>query len=102
MAFRVELSAAAERDADGILEWLATQHSGRAGINWYIALQDAIASLSEMPSRCPLAPENGRVPFELRQLLYGRRPHVYRIMFTIRGETVHILRIRHARRRRLI
>ena len=101
MAFRVELSAAAERDADGILEWLANQHSGRAGVNWYLALEDAIASLAEMPNRCSLAPENSRVRFEMRQLLYGRRPHVYRIMFTIRGETVHVLRIRHARRRRL-
>jgi hypothetical protein len=35
-----------------------------------------------MPKRCPLAPENASVPFEMRQLLYGRKPHFYRILFT--------------------
>jgi hypothetical protein len=37
----------------------------------------------------------------VRQLLYGRNPHVYRILFTIEAETVKILHIRHGRRRPL-
>ena len=37
----------------------------------------------------------------MRQLLYGRKPHVYRILFTIEGDAVYVLRIRHGRRRRL-
>jgi hypothetical protein len=36
---------------------------------------------------------------EVRQLLYGRRPHTYRILFTIEGDVVQVLHIRHARRR---
>jgi hypothetical protein len=52
-------------------------------MRWFAALQDAIASLAELPSRCPLAPENAAFPFEVRHLLYGRKPHVYRILFTI-------------------
>lgn len=59
---------------------------------------DAIASLATSPSRCPLAPENADSPFEVRHLLYGRRPHVYRILFTIGGNTVTVLHIRHGRR----
>lgn len=102
MAFRVELSASAERDSDEILTWLAKRHAGRTGINWYLGLQDALESLASMPFRCALAPENDGVPFELRQLLYGRRPHTYRILFTIEGEVVRVLRIRHARRSRLL
>jgi plasmid stabilization system protein ParE len=102
MAFRVELSAAAERDSDEILTWLAERHEGRTGINWYLGLQDALASLAHMPARCALAPEDDRVPFEMRQLLYGRRPHVYRLLFTIERDVVRVLRIRHARRSRLI
>jgi hypothetical protein len=40
-----------------------------------------------------------RFPFEVRQLLYGRKPHAYRILFTITANTVVILHIRHARQR---
>jgi plasmid stabilization system protein ParE len=101
MAFRVETSAQAESDANSILEWLLSEHAGETGIRWFLALDDAIASLARFPERCPLAPEAGRFPFEVRQLLYGRKPHMYRILFTIDGETVKILHIRHGRRERL-
>jgi hypothetical protein len=40
-------------------------------------------------------------PFEVRHLLYGRRPHVYRILFTIEDLTVYVLHIRHGRRQPL-
>jgi plasmid stabilization system protein ParE len=101
MAFRVETSAQAESDAGAILEWLLTQHAGEAGIRWFIALDDAIASLATFPERFPIAPENVSFPFEVRQLLYGRKPHVYRILFTIDGDTVNVLHIRHGRRKPL-
>ncbi|MGO4883492.1 MAG: type II toxin-antitoxin system RelE/ParE family toxin [Bryobacteraceae bacterium] len=64
-------------------------------------LEDAISSLAEFPRRCPLAPENTSFPFEVRHLLYGSKPHVYRILFTIQGNTVRVLHIRHGRRQRL-
>jgi plasmid stabilization system protein ParE len=101
MAFRVETSAQAESDANAILEWLLSEHAGETGIRWFLALDDAIASLAAFPERCPLAPESARFPFEVRQLLYGRKPHAYRILFTIEGDTVRILHIRHGRRRPL-
>src|ERR1700692_1850999 len=99
MTFRVEVSAQAESDAEAILDWLLSQHAGETGIRWFLALEDAIASLSTFPERCPLAPEDARFPFQVRQLLYGRKPHVYRILFTLEGETVHVLHIRHGRRK---
>ena len=99
MTFRVELSAQAESDAEAILDWLQSQRAGETGIHWFLALEDAIASLDTFPERCPLAPESAQFPFEVRQLLYGRKPHVYRILFTIERETVKVLHIRHARRR---
>jgi plasmid stabilization system protein ParE len=101
MAFRVEVTPQAEQDADAILEWLLSQHAGEAGIRWFLRLREAIDSLAEMPGRCALAPENASVPFEMRQLLYGRKPHVYRILFTVEGDVVYVLRIRHGRRRHL-
>ena len=101
MTFRVETTAAAEQDADAILDWLLSEHAGDAGIRWFLALQNAVASLAEFPARCPLAPENSAFPFEVRHLLYGHAPHVYRILFAIEGETVHVLHIRHGRRQPL-
>jgi plasmid stabilization system protein ParE len=102
MVFLVKTSAAAEQDANTILEWLLSQHAGGTGVRWFLAMQDAIACLAKFPRRCPLAPESTRFPFEVRQLLYGRKPHIYRILFTIEGETVYILHIRHGRREPLI
>jgi plasmid stabilization system protein ParE len=58
MAFRVEISASAERDAESILEWLLSEHAGQAGFESFLALDDAFASLAEFPERCPIAPES--------------------------------------------
>ena len=71
MAFRVEPTAQAKQDLYGILEWLLAQGAGEAGLRWFFRLEGAIASLSELPHRCPLAPENKEFPFEVRQLLYS-------------------------------
>jgi plasmid stabilization system protein ParE len=69
------------------------------GERWFVALRGTIASLANLPSRCALAPESRDSPVEVRQSLYGRRPHVYRILFAIEGDVVQVLHIRHARRR---
>jgi plasmid stabilization system protein ParE len=100
MAFRVEITEEAERDAHGILEWLISQQAGEAGMRWFQGLEKAISSLAAFPVRCPIAPENEAFPFEIRHLLYGRRPHVYRLIFTVESETVYILHIWHGRRKR--
>jgi plasmid stabilization system protein ParE len=101
MTFRVETTIEAEHDADDILTWLLSEYAGETGMRWFEALGDAIASLAEFPARCALAPENEVFPFEVRHLLYGRKPHVYRILFTIKDQTVYVLHIRHGRRQPL-
>src|ERR1017187_3226143 len=101
MAFRVEPTATAIQDLNDILEWLVAQEAGETGLRWFRGLNEAVNSLVEFPHRCPLAPENAEFPFEVRQLLYGRKPRQYRVLFTIDGETVVILHIRHGRRRYL-
>lgn len=98
MTFQVEVTAEAEREADAILEWLLSQHAGDTGLRWFRALEDAIQSLAEFPERCPLAPENATFSFEVRNLFYGRNPHVYRVLFTIEGRKVYVLHVRHGRR----
>lgn len=37
-----------------------------------------------------------RFPATFEMMLFDRRRHVYRILFTIDGNTVNVLRIRHA------
>jgi plasmid stabilization system protein ParE len=101
MAFRVNFSPRAQQDAQAIFEWLQLQRVGEPGIRWYARLNKAIQSLSYLPTRCGLAPENPSVPFEMRELLYGHRSHVYRILFTIEEDIVHVLHIRHGKRRQL-
>lgn len=98
MAYRVETTTQAEDDAAAILDWLLKQQAGETGIRWFLALAEAIATLAKFPERCPLAPDNSAFPFEVRQLLYGRKPHAYRILFTIESNTVYVLHIRHGRR----
>ncbi len=63
-----------------------------------MALRKAVEGLAILPTRYPLAPENAGFSFEVRQLLYGGKPHVYRILFTVEGETVFVLHLRHGRR----
>ncbi len=88
MTFRVEVTAEAGRDADAIFEWLLSQHAGDTGVRWFIALENAIASLAEFPERCPLAPESSVLPFEVRHLFYGHMPQIYRTLSTVDGNTV--------------
>ncbi len=101
MAFRVDISPQAKQDATEILEWLLAQYAGETGLRWFQGLETAVVSLAKMPERCPLAPENDSVPFEMRQLLYGSKRHRYRILFTIEGNRVIILRIRRPGQQRL-
>jgi hypothetical protein len=48
-----------------------------------------------------LADEAADLGLDLRELLYGRRRDVYRVLFTIDGQTVNVLRVRHAAQDRL-
>ena len=58
MAFRVKQTARAKRDLDSILQRLLAEGAGDTGIRWAEQLERAIDSLSEMPLRCALTPEN--------------------------------------------
>ena len=42
-----------------------------------------------------------RMRREARELLYGKRRGVYRILFEIRNNVVHVLRVRHSAQRPL-
>jgi toxin ParE1/3/4 len=98
MAYHVELTARASRNLRRIYRSINAADSELARV-WFNGLEAAVFSLDEHPTRCPMTPENRN----LRHLLYGRKGHVYRIIFTIdevRG-VVTVLHIRHGSRRPL-
>ena len=100
MTYRVITLPRAERDAREAYQWLA-QQAPEAALRWYRGLREAIESLAAHPQRCPIAPENEYAEEEIRQLLYGRRRSIYRILFTIKGDMVSVLTVRHGARRLL-
>ena len=99
MKYVVQLTETAKSDAKAAYGWLKvrTSHSDR----WLDGLLNAIESLGEFPQRCSLAREHKDFQDEIRHLLYGKRPHVYRVLFIVRGDVVSVLHIRHAARQRL-
>jgi plasmid stabilization system protein ParE len=98
MAYLVSIAARAERDLARLYEEIHAEYSG-AALKWYRGLKDAILSLEEQPNRCPVTPEKR----QFRHLLYGHKPHVYRVIYRVleRQKRVEVLHIRHGARRRL-
>jgi len=60
--------------------WIAEQ-SPDAAARWYAGFQKAIAKLSGNPERHPVAEEESEQAGITRQMLYGRRRGIYRILF---------------------
>jgi plasmid stabilization system protein ParE len=77
----------------------AAQNAPSAAARWLARFEAALATLSHNPERCPLARENGKVDLELREFLFGRRPYVFRVIFTVETDIVRVLRILRAQRR---
>jgi plasmid stabilization system protein ParE len=94
MKFKVVTPRAAERDFNGILEYIASRSKAGAEA-WASAFDKALARLEESADSCPLALENDFVDFEVRESLFKtRRGLIYRILFTIHEDTVIILHVR--------
>jgi plasmid stabilization system protein ParE len=62
---------------------------------WLDGVLAAIDTLTSLPRRCPLAPENDEFDVEVRQLLYGE----HRILFTVEDDVVRVLHVLHGARR---
>jgi len=97
MHYEVIILPSAEHDIAEAYEWLAEQDE-EAAIPWYNRLREVIFSLDTFPERCPLAPESKFLNAEIRETFHGRRQHKYRILFTVSGNEVHVLHVRHGAR----
>lgn len=101
MSFEVIITPSAKADIFEINAWLLENYSNLAE-KWLFGLSQAVMSLSKFPERCPISSESEAFDFIVRQLLYGRKPNVYRILFSVRDEKVYILRIRSTRQQSLL
>ena len=100
MAYKIEVSETADAEADEVFEWIA-EHSPDDVVRWYQGLFEKFDTLQHNPQRCPLAVEDETLQVGVRELLYGKRRGVYRILYTVEGDIVRILHVRHAARRPL-
>jgi plasmid stabilization system protein ParE len=102
MSYRILISGPAERDIRETIAWWGENRSSEQAQRWYDSIYPAIATLSEHPDRCPVAPETDLLPTGIRQLQFGigRRP-THRILFTIVGQEVRVLRVRHSAQQNL-
>jgi toxin ParE1/3/4 len=102
MTYLVEFAAHAVRDLE-ILYLEKNAAESRAAARWYNGLEEAVYALALHPHRCPIAPEARRAKRKLRHLLYGKKPHVYRVLYEVDEErqAVWVFTIRHGARRKL-
>jgi toxin ParE1/3/4 len=95
MAYRVDLTERAARNLRRIYLTINAEDGAQA-YAWFNGLEQVVLSLDERPARGAPIPEGG----VLRHLLYGRKPHVYRIIYAIDEDrsVVTVLHIRHGAR----
>jgi plasmid stabilization system protein ParE len=95
MPYLVRLTDRTLRDLEAIYEFIEAATSERA-FAWFNDLSEAIYSLERLAERGGVAPENKK----LRQLLFGKNPNIYRIIYRVdkRTRNVSVLHIRHGAR----
>lgn len=95
MVYLIKIMPRAERDLAGIFAAIDAEHSD-AALRWFRGLERAVLTLEQLPNRCPVTPEHRG----LRHLLYGNKPHIYRVIYRVseKQKQVDVLHIRHGAR----
>lgn len=95
MPYRVDVADRAARDLRRLYREIEASSSATAR-SWFDRLEATIIALDENPARGARTPEDPR----LRQLLHGRKPNVYRVIYEVDDlrRVVTVLHIRHGRR----
>lgn len=88
---RVEITATAERDILGILEYIEADDPA-AALRWVAAIRRQIETLATVSRRGPVIPESADLGLEYRQLVHKR----YRTIYRVDGDRVLIVRVIHS------
>ena len=101
MPYRVDLARNAEAELEQLYLWVV-ERAPQQGAAWFNGLERAVLSLDQHPERCPVATESVDPAHPVRVLSYGRRPHVYRVFFTVdhNASVVRVVHVRRGARRR--
>jgi plasmid stabilization system protein ParE len=102
MKHKLVVSDRAKRERDHAFDWYRANFSNEYAARWYTGISKAVVSLADNPFIGHLAAENDRFPFELYELLYGKRRNKHRILYTVENDAVVILHIRHSAQNELM
>ena len=101
--YEVLLTRRAQEELDQQHDWWAEHRSANQANRWYVGFVAEMLTLEQNPKRCMLAPENKLFPYTVWQLNYGiSRGLTHRALYTIKGNTIVILRVRHLRQAMLM
>jgi len=98
MNYLVIITPSAKADIFETNTWLLENHPVFAE-KWLWQVSRAVSSLTKFPERCPVGEESKAFDVEVRQLLFGSRPNVYRMLFSIFDGKVFVLRVRSTKQR---
>ena len=91
--YAVAFESSAQADIRNSYDWGCRNWGKKETHRWLRQLRTAITKqVTLIPKGFPLAPENDEFPEEIRQMIVGR----YRVLFTIKKHTVHVLHVRGA------
>lgn len=93
--FKVILTPNAQDDIQKTFAWLKSENPVHAE-KWILEIQARITGLGTLPESHAIAPESEVFECDIRQLLVGRGTP-WRIFFTIDGNQVQVLHVRHGR-----
>lgn len=97
MAYHVSMTKKAKIDVSVAESWVL-QISQAALVRWRARFLNALQILETDALRFPPAEEAVEIGKDIRESTFGRWPHLYRILFTIKDQHVLIVRVRHAAR----
>lgn len=100
MNYRVILQSLAANDLEDAYRYAAAKAPFSAN-RWLDRFGAVLKTLATNPDRCPLAREATKLSTPVRELLFGKRPYVFRVLYVIDLESVRVLRILRAQRRDL-
>lgn len=101
MSYELVIGRLARYDLETAYRW-SIARAPVAATRWFDRFQTALEKLQHRPERCPRAREHSKCDVDLRELLFGKKPYVFRVIFVIEPDKVRVLRVRRAQRRSLM
>src|SRR5579863_5160231 len=96
MTYQVIITPEAETDLRTAYRYIR-RHAPHAARDWIRRARQATKTLARHPGRCPLAPESTSFDEPIRELFFGSGNRgTYRFLFVVLGDSVYVLRMRHA------